>query len=238
MNDEDLVKRVVKMTEELRSLGGSDRLYIFSPFFKPIDIQMPTMFGALMNFPSFQEFSEDQVKGFKDIVNSYSDLLTGYVRIGDSVYKAEADHEYKTLPQNKGRELIKALVSRAVKVNRFDLSLLNPGWLKSNEDHSTVPVDPHHTMQEATWEAEEEHHGTTSNDPQEAIHMAMEMLKQHFGEYQYQQIQIEEMTEMLEDAVPPYYVELTPSKDGIQVIGENNIGVCLYNNEGELYWEF
>lgn len=238
MNDEDLVKRVVKMIEDLRSLGGSDRLYIFSPYFKPIDISMPTLFGALMNFTNFQDFSEDKVQGFKKIVNDNEDILTGYVRIGNSVYKAEMDHEYKTLPETKGRELIKALVSRAVKVGRFDLSMLNPGWLKNNETHSTVEADPHHTMQEATWASEEGFEGAITSDPYEAVPMAMELLKKHFGDYDYNQMQPDEMVEMLEDAVTPYHIELTPSKDGIQIVGQNNIGVMLYNNDGELYWEF
>lgn len=238
MNDEDLVKRVVKMIEALRSLGGSDRLYIFSPFFKPIDVSMPTVFGALMNFASFQEFSEDKVQGFKSIVNEYDDILTGYVRIGDSVYKAEMDHEYKTLPATRGRELIKALVSRAVKVGRFDLSMMNPGWLKNNEAHNTVEVDPMHTMKEATWDSNEEPVHNVASTPAEAVQGALAMLSEMFGECSYNEIQIQEMEEMLEDSVAPYHIELTPSKDGVQVVGQDYTGVCLYNNSGELYWEF
>ncbi|MCK9531475.1 MAG: hypothetical protein M0R77_13085 [Gammaproteobacteria bacterium] len=238
MNDEDLVKRVVKMIEDLRSLGGSDRLYIFSPYFKPIDISMPTLFGALMNFTNFQDFSEDKVQGFKKIVNDNEDILTGYVRIGNSVYKAEMDHEYKTLPETKGRELIKALVSRAVKVGRFDLSMLNPGWLKNNEAHNTVEADPHHTMQEATWAHDEVPIHDVANEPGEAVQTALKMLTEVFGQCTHNNIQVQEMEEMLEDAVAPYHIELTPSKDGIQIVGQNHVGVMLYNNDGELYWEF
>lgn len=239
MNDEDLVKRVVKMIEDLRSLGGSDRLYIFSPFFKPVDVDMPTMFGALMNFSSFQDFSEDKVQGFKKIVNDNSDILTGYVRIGPAVYKAEMDHEYKTLPAKKGQELIKALVSRAVKVGRFDLSMLNPGWLKDNEEHKTVEADPHHTMQEDALPFDgDADKDLTTDDPNQAIAMGIDALKQVFGPCTYQEIQVQEMVEMLDDAQAPYYIELTPSRDGVQVVGSNNIGVVMYNNDGELYWEF
>ncbi len=166
----------------------------------------------------------------------YSDLLTGYVRIGDGVYKAGAEHDYKTLPRNEGRELIKALVSRAARVGRFDLSMMDPSWLKTIPGHQqAVAAHPEHTMKEADETVEAE---SAITDPKAAIMNAMEMLKEHFGDFTHDPIQIEEMEEMLVDATPPYYVELTPGHDGIQIVGENNIGVGLFNNDGKLYWEF
>lgn len=154
--EKEKVKRVVEMITKLRSLGGADSIYIFSPYFKPIDVSMPTTFGILANFPSWDVFSEEKIQGFKAAVNEYSDLLTGYVRIGDSVYKAESAHEYKTLPQREGRELIKALVSRAAKVSRFDLSMMDPSWLHTLDSHrETVASHPEHTMNEADTELED-----------------------------------------------------------------------------------
>lgn len=239
MNDEDLVKRVVKMIEDLRSLGGSDRLFIFSPFFKPVDVDLPTMFGAVINFPSAQDFSEGKIQGFKKIVNDNADLLTGYVRIGDQVYKPEEDHEYKVLSPGKGKELMKALVSRAVKVGRFDLSMLNPGWLKNNEGHHQVDPNPEHTMQEAVWTFDgDPDKDITANTPSEAISLGLDMLKEMFGPFTYQEIAVQEMEEMLGEAPAPYYIEMTASKDGVQAVSENGTGILMYNNDGELYWEF
>lgn len=247
MNDQELVKRVVAMLTELRGLGGADRVYIFSPFYKPVAIDMSTLFGALINFPDWSDFSHDKVQGFKQICNKYSDILSGYVRIGghrneegkivgDNVYQAREDHEYKLLPETKGRELIKALVSRAMKVGRFDLSMMNPGWLGDEDEHKDVEV-PQHKMKEAEGDEELPVHNV-SHDPDDAVRTALQMLNSVFGPFEHNDMQVQEMEEMLEDAVAPYHIELTPSKDGIQIAGQNNVGVALYNNDGELYWEF
>lgn len=235
--ESDKVQRVVKMITDLRSLPGSESYYIFSPYFKPISLNMPTTFGVLANFPSWEVFSEEKIKGLKDLTNEYSDLLTSYVRIGDSVYKAGVDHEYKTLPSGEGRELIKALVSRAAKVNRFDLSMMDPSWLKKLDSHrEAVAAHPHHTMQEA--EDDDSYEGEEIDDADQAIQIAMEHLQQNFGEFTHNPEQIVEMKDMLADAEAPYWVQFTPSMDGIQISGRNNIGVALFNNDGELYWEF
>lgn len=239
MNDQELVKRVVAMMTELRGLGGSDKVFIFSPFFKPINIGMDTLFGSLFNFSSWHDFSEDQVKGYKDIVNKYSDILTGFIRIGDSVYKAEADHEYKTLPATKGRELVKALVSRAVKVGRFDLSMMNPGWLNDEEEHKDVNV-PAHKMAEAEGEdivdpGVEEY----SNDPAEAVDKALAMLGSLTDNFAYTQEQKEEMIEMISYAPAPYCIEpLASPEQSVMIVAGDNTGIGLYNDDGNLYWEF
>lgn len=239
MNDDELIKRVVQMIEDLRSLGGSDRLYIFSPFFKPVNIEMPTMFGAVFNFPNFNDFSEDKINGFKAIVNQNSDILSGYVRIGDQVYKPEEAHEYKALSPGKGKELMKALVSRAVKVGRFDLSMLNPGWLKNSEGHNQVDPDPEHTMKEAVWTLDgDADKDITADNANDAIVKGLDMLKEVFGPFTYQEMAVQEMEEMLEDYPAPYFIELTASKEGVQIVSEDGQGIILYNNEGELDWRF
>jgi hypothetical protein len=129
------------MLSKLRQVGSGEAIYIFSKFYKPINISMPTVFGALANFSSWDVFSEEKIQGFKAIMNEYSDLITGYVRIGDSVYKAEDTHEYKTLPQREGRELIKALVSRAARINKFDLSMMDSSWVETFHDADASQLD-------------------------------------------------------------------------------------------------
>lgn len=247
MNDEELVKRTVAMLTKLRHLGAADRLYIFSPFFKPVDLPMTTIFGAVIFYPSYNDFSQDQIQGFKQAVNDFSDILVGYVIIGKDAFdalgmnnvKTGQAHDYKPLTASKSSELRKALSGgRAVKVGRFDLSMMNPGWLKSNEAHNTVEIDPMHTMKEATWDSDEMPVHNVAETPSEAVQCALEMLNSMFGECTHNAIQLQEMEEMLEDSVAPYHIEMTPSKDGIQVVGQNHTGVCLYNNDGELYWEF
>lgn len=234
--ENDKVQRVVKMLTELRGLAGSDSVYVFSKYFKPISISIPTPFGALANFPSWESFSEEKIKGFKAIVNEYPDLLTGYVRIGTGVYQAGEEHDYKTLPNGQARELIKALVSRAVRVGRFDLSMMDPSWLKTIDSHrEAVAAHPEHAMKEAEGEEPE---GEEFNDADQAILVAIEHLKQNFGDVEVDPAQIPEMKDMLGDAQLPLWVEFTPNQDGIQITGQNNIGVCLFNNGGKLYWEF
>lgn len=158
--EEEKVRRVVEMIMKLRSLAGSDSIFIFSKYFKPIDISIPTLFGVLANFPSWEVFSEEKIKGFKALVNEYSDLLTGYVRIGTDVYQADQAHEYKIIPTRQGREIIKALVSRAAKVGRFDLSMMDPSWLKTIDSHrQAVAAHPEHTMHESEDDFVEESDG-------------------------------------------------------------------------------
>lgn len=221
-----LIQRTNAMLDELRGLGGSDITYIFSPFFKPVEVPLHTIFGAVINFPSQNVFSQDKVRGFKAVVNKYSDILTGYVRIGDVVHYPDEAHEYKTLPASQGRELMKALASRAVKITKFDLSMLKPEWLGDEIDDQDYELK----------EAEDFEH--VADDIPGAINMAMNALEQQFGDYNFNELQTQEMAEMLADAGAPYVVELTPSRDGIQIVGQNNIGVMLYNDNGELWWEF
>lgn len=236
--EKETVKTVVEMITKLRTLSGSDSIYIFSPYYKPVDVNMPTMFGVLANFPSWEVFSEEKIKGFKDLVNQYPKLLTGFVRIGDSVYQAQADHEYKTLPRNKGREIIKALVSRAAKVGRFDLSMMDPSWLKHLDSHrETVATHPEHSMNEAD-EAKEGFALDNINSRKVAIDVALDLLKEQFGPFKYTHKQVIDIERELGESVMPLKVELTMHGDGIQIVGQNDIGVGLFNDNGVLFWEF
>lgn len=222
----DLIQRTNSMLTELRALGDSNIIYIFSPFFRPVDIHMDTIFGALVNFASQHEFSQEKFKGFKAICSKYSDLITGYVRVGDEVHRASDQHQYDKLTAKQSSELRKALLSRAVKVNKFDLSMLNPDWLGDEVD-----TDDHELKEAEDFEQ-------VAEDIPGAINMAMNALEQSFGQFNFNELQTQEMAEMLIDAEAPYVVELTPRKDGIQIVGQNNIGVMLYNDSGELWWEF
>ncbi len=235
MSSDSLIQKATSMLGELKTLGGDDNTYIFSPFFKPINLQMDTIFGALMNFPAWEQFSEDKVNGFKAIMNKYSDIVTGYIRIGEVVYQASEAHEYITLAKNKGRELIKALLSRAVKVRRFDLSMMNPSWAYEEEEgefdfNKANDEDvKKHTMKEA------DDSGMEYDDPAEAVSVAMDMLRDETGEFEHSQLQIEEMEGMIEGLGPFTINNVGP---GILIRCVDNTGISLFNDDGTLWWEF
>jgi hypothetical protein len=233
MSNPEYIKRVNALIKQLKELPGAEHLYIFSPYFKPLSISLSTDLGAIFNFSNWEDFSESKIGGFKQLVGQYNDIITGYVRIGNSLYKAGQDHNYNILTQRSGKSIIDAVVGKAVKVSKFDISMLDPKWL---EQHGAAEVTE--DSDQEVYEDEEEYVHNVSQDPDDAVRVAMEMLHKIFGECDHNDLQLEEMEEMLQDAVAPFHIELTPSKDGIQIVGQNNVGIALYNNDGQLWWEF
>ena len=155
---DELIKRTKSMLGELHGLEGADRTYIFSNFFKKVSVHLPTLFGVVVSYPHGPDFSENKIAGFKAIMNKYSDIATGYVRIGDQVYQPNEQHEYKIFSGRDSREIIKALVGRAVKIGKFDLSMLDPAWLEHGPGGfkpeaptpvGSMPRDDSETMDEA-----------------------------------------------------------------------------------------
>lgn len=235
MSSDSLIQKATSMLGELKTLGGDDNTYIFSPFFKPINLQMETIFGALMNFPAWEQFSEEKVNGFKAIMNKYSDIVTGYIRIGEVVYQASEAHEYITLPKNKGRELIKALLSRAVKVRRFDLSMMNPAWAYDEEENELDFNQANDKDVEKHTMKESDDSGIEYNNPSEAVSAAMDMLRDETGEFETNQIQIDEMEAMIEGLEP---FTINDAGTGILIRCVDNTGISLFNDDGKLWWEF
>ena len=229
------IQRVVEMIASIRALPDADVIYIFSKYFKPIDIVIPTTFGILANFPSFEVFSQEKIQGFKKLVNEYSDLLTGYIRIGDNVYQASADHEYKIMTNTRSTEIRKALVSRAVRINKFDLSMMSADWLSTNQvEPAKIASDPKVAMKES----EVISNIVESDSIDDAIETGLAMLSDKFGDFDHNQEQIDGIIEALMPCEFPFQISQTPNGDGIQIVGQNNIGVFLHNDQGSLFWEF
>lgn len=105
--------------------------------------------------------------------------------------------------------------------------------------HNQVDPDPEHTMKEAVWTLDgDADKDITADNANDAIVKGLDMLKEVFGPFTYQEIAVQEMEEMLEDYPAPYFIELTASKEGVQIVSEDGQGIILYNNEGELDWRF